>query len=457
MLERSLLLAAFLCVWSSANCSSQQAQERTLSLAECEQLALQHHPSVHDAVRRLDLAEARSDQAAHARYLPSLTLGQVIGPIPDARGSYTSGGALISPDTSFAFSNLGLFTQVDFELIQPIWTFGKLSSLTTAARFGVEAERAGHEATTTDVLVQIRTLFWGLLLGYELLDLVGEMLTEVDNAQSTIQTKLDDGADDVSQTDLFKIQVFRYEVEKRQREAMREIEIGKATLRTAMGLDESVNFELAPRRLEQIPLTVDSLDFYVALALDNRPEIAQLRAGIAARSALVRASTSDYLPQFYVGAQIQYNRAPGRFDPRNPFVYNPTNFFRPGVVLGMRWNLNLIQTRDIVRTARIEQEAIAEQEPILTEGVRLDVRTAYLALKEAERNILDSRLALRASQNWLRSETQTFDLGIGEVKDLIDAYQTHSTMRSEHLRNIFSFNTALAKLAKAVGRDLYPN
>jgi outer membrane protein TolC len=350
-----------------------------------------------------------------------------------------------------------LFTEVDVELLQPIWTFGKLSSITNAARLGVEAERAGHEATTADVLVQIRSLFWGLVLGYELQDLVGEVLTEVDNAESTVQTKLDDGADDVSQTDLFKIQVFRYEVEKRQREVLREVEIGKATLRAAMGLDESVDFELATRSLEQIPVTIDSLDAYVAIALDNRPELAQLRAGIAARSAMVDASARDYLPQFYVGAQLKYNRAPGRFDSKNPFVYNPTNFFRPGVVLGMRWNLNLIQTRDIVRTAQIEQKALVQQEPILTEGVRLDVRTEYLALREAEQNILESRMALRASQNWLRSETQTFDLGIGEVKDLIDAYQTHSTMRSEHLQNIFSFNTALARLARAVGHDLYPN
>ena len=50
--------------------------------------------------------------------------------------------------------------------------------------------------------------------------------------------------------------------------------------------------------LEPLSFTLDSLDTYFTLALDNRPEMAQARAGIAARSALVDVAKSNYYPNF---------------------------------------------------------------------------------------------------------------------------------------------------------------
>jgi len=49
----------------------------------------------------------------------------------------------------------------------------------------------------------------------------------------------------------------------------------------------------------------------------------------------------------------------------------------------------------------------------------------------------------------------TFDIGVGEVKDLIDAFKANGAMQAEHLQNIFKYNTAIAKLSKVIGRDLY--
>ncbi|MFQ5702671.1 MAG: TolC family protein [Gemmatimonadales bacterium] len=457
MFRRLTLFVASACFLSIDDAVSQQTQTLVLSLAQCEELALENNIKVMDANSGLALSRAKQAQASHARFLPKFSLNQIVGAAPRARGEFTSTGVLTSPDTSTGLSDLRPFTELTLDLIQPIWTFGKLSRLNDAAAYGVRAGEADVAAKKADVRLQVRKLYWGLVLGYQLLDVVEGAMTEVERADSTLQAKLDEGSDEVSQNDLFKLQLFRYEINKRHRDALDKIELGKSALRAAIGLDESTDFELATKSLDPLDVSVDSLSFYVDLAKRNRPERDQLRAAIDARKSLSRAFRSDYFPQLFLGGQVKYNRASDRFDPRNPFVYNPTNFFRPGLVLGLNWNLNFIQTRDKVRIAQFESARLMQNEVVLDRGIELEVKKAYLAAKQAQSNLRESRRALKASDNWLRAEAQTFDLGISEVKDFIDAFRANGTMEAEHLQNIFKFNTSLAELSKAVGRDFYPN
>lgn len=445
------------CIWPTELSFSQEADRLILSLAQAEEFAFKNNPVVTEANTNYELARAKRAQASHARFLPRLNLRNIVAPIPPARAEFTEFGVLISPDTAVGLSDLGLFTEMQLDLVQPIWTFGRLSGLKDAAEFGVEAEEANISAKKADVRLQVRKLYWGLVLGYELLNIVEDVLAEVEDAEQKLEQKLDEGSEEVTQNDLFKFQIFRYEIDKRHRDALDNIELGKAALRAAIGLDETVAFELETQSLALLEVSLDSLVAYTDMALRNRPEVSQLRAGINARSSLVKVSSSGYLPEIFVGAQVKLNRAQNRFDSNNPFVYNPTNFFRPGILVGLNWNLNFLQTRDKVRVAQFEHDALAQREASLSEGIRLEVREAYLEVENSQQDARDSQRALRASDNWLRAEAQTFDLGIGEVKDFIDAFRANATMRSEHMQNIFNVNTALAQLSKAVGTDLYPN
>jgi len=457
MLTRLLMGTVLASLWSVNVCSSQGRDTLRLTLAEAERRALQHNPRLAEPQASLEFARAKRTAASHARFLPTFTLRNVWGTIPRARGVFTPTGVLTSPDTMTGLSDLGVFTQVDVDILQPLLTFGKLSNLTAAADFGVEAGEAGVAATEAEVLLQVRNLYWGLLLGYDLQEVTEDALGEIAKAQDRLQTKLDEGSDEVSQNDLFKLQIFRYEVDKRHRDVLDRIESAKHALRAATGIDQAVPFDLAAHSLTPLELTLDSLPEYLEMALQSRPDLAQLAAGVHARSSLASAAASDFWPQLFLGAQIKYNWAPNRFDPSNPFANNPTNFFRPGVVLGLNWNLNFFQTRDRVRTARFEESVLAARAPLVEHGIRLEVEKAYLAVKHADQDIRESLKALQASDNWLRSEAQTFDLGISDVKDFIDAFRANGTMRAEHAESILSFNTSLAALSKAVGRDLYPH
>ncbi|MCH7753623.1 TolC family protein [candidate division KSB1 bacterium] len=437
----------------------QESEKLALSLKECEELAFKNNQKIQDAQLSLKVSEAKRIQASHAKILPKFQVRNIWGPSPIAEGELDpTGGYVISEDVTTSIpEDLRYFTQVDLDLIQPIYTFGKLSWLSIAAEFGVEAGQAGLEKSKEDVRLEVRRLYWALLLGKELLAVIEDTRKEMNQAESKIQELLDEGAEEVSQIDLFKLQIAQYEVNKRNRETLDKIELTKSALRITLGLSENTDYDIETEYLDPLETDLDSLSVYTATALQNRPELAQLRAGVGARRALVGISKSDYYPQFFLGGQIKYNFAKDRFDPKGHFIYNPTNFFRPGIVVGLNWNLNFVQTRDRIRLAQAEYTKLSQKEEPLISGIKLEVKKAYLEVTQAGTNFRESRKALRASDNWLRSESMAWDIGVGEVKDLIDAFKANGSMQAAHLENIFKYNVALAKLSKASGNDLYPN
>ncbi len=437
------------------NAWPQQSEKRVLNLEQCEALALKNNPLVKVADLNLERSLARQTQAANAGILPRMELRNIWTSIPRARAIFTDTGVLTSPDTSTSFSDLRLLTEVEWSWIQPLFTFGKFSNLKKAASFGVEASQANVTKTEADIRLMTRKLYWGLVFGKELLVVIEDAQKEVNKAEDKLNEQLDEGAEDVSQEDMFKLQIFKYEINKRHREALKEISLAAVAFNAALGLDETVVVEPGTEYLDPIEISIDSLSAYIELALQNRSELVQLQAGLNANRAMISVAKSDYYPQFFLAGGVKYNFAQDRDDPNNPWVFNPTNFFRPAVLAGFRLNLNFLQTRDKVRVARAQYNELSYKEDLLIEKIKLDVQKKYLELLEAEDNIKESEKALKASRNWLRSVSMTFDLGLTEVKELIDAFKANSTMRGEHLQNIFEFNTIAAELSKEIGYDLY--
>ena len=456
MVKRTIFVILALQVYVRLDLHAQETM--VLNLAKCEELALKNNPSIQDAELGIKASEAKFTQASNARFIPKFELKNIWGPSPPARGVVDpSGGFVISPDTSTGFSDLKYFTQLDIDLIQPIFTFGKLSGIREAARHGVEADEANLVGEKENVRFQVRQLYWGLVLAKELLVVVEDAEKELTKAENKVREKLDEGSEEVSQIDLFKLQIYKYEINKKHREAVDNFEITRSALKASLHLNVRTDIQLATEYLDPLQVNIDSLTSYGEMAVQNRPELRRLQAGIHARRAMITVSRSDYFPQFFLGGQLKYNYAKDRLDPRNPFIYNPTNFFRPGAVVGMSMNLNFLQTRDKVRVAEADFLQLSQKEELLMDGIKLEVQKNYLELLQSLENWRESEKALKASDNWLRSTTMTFDLGVGEVKELIDAFRANSAMQAEHLQNIFRYNVAIAKLGKSVGRDLYPN
>lgn len=446
------LVVVMLSLFPPVSIRAGQVDTLVVSLADAERMAMESSPLLASALASLELSRAQESRASHARILPEFSLRNVWGPIPRARGQFTDAGVLVSPDTMPGLGDLTWFTQVDLNLVQPLYTFGKVGSMLDAVRAQVDVTRADVERQRSEVLMQVRQLYWGVVLGDELAGVSATVANRVTEAEDRLQELYDEGS--ASQNDMFKFELFRYEVSSQTREVEASQTKALAAFRALVSIPDGVPFRLADESLQTLDITLDNLPVYLRDALANRAELTQLASGVRARRALVRAAGAEGLPTLFLAGQLKVNRAPGRFDPRNPWVNNSTNFSRPGLVLGFDWNLNFRQTRDKARVERLELARLEAQERPLRLMVEQQVREAYLDVVRAGADVEDGRAALRASENLLRAELQTFDIGIGSIEDVISAFKANVGMAAEQFGNIARFNSKVAELSQRAGRDI---
>ncbi len=315
-LPHGLFLAALLAaVWPPPALAGQAVDTVVVSLPEAERLALENNPLLRPALAALDLSTAQETRARHSRYLPDINLRNVWGPIPSQRGEFTETGVLFSPDTSSGLSDLTWFTQVDLDIVQPLYTFGKIGSRIDAAGFQVDASEAEVKKTESELLLQVRQLYWGVVLTDELGSVVRSVNDLVAETEDQLQDLYDEGS--ATQTDMNKFQIFQYQVRSRSREVEAGRKKARSALKAVLGLPDGVRLRVESTSLEPTDVTLDALASYIDFALTARPEMSQLQAGINARRSLVSAAEADSRPSFLV------QQSPGSFRSKESIRLQP--------------------------------------------------------------------------------------------------------------------------------------
>ena len=89
-------------------------------------------PEVQAANAGVANARAKKSQASGTRF-PQLELTTIVGPSPEAKGSILS-----SPNTKGDPEITNVFVRNEMSIVQPIYTFGRISGLNKAASEGIE-------------------------------------------------------------------------------------------------------------------------------------------------------------------------------------------------------------------------------------------------------------------------------------------------------------------------------
>ena len=153
----------------------------------------------------------------------------------------------------------------------------------------------------------------------------------------------------------------------------------------------------------------------------------------------------------FIGGGLRYAVAPGRTDQRNPFVKDEFNFFNGGVFIGVRQSLEWHLLAADVDRARAEYRALEVRVPSAQEGIRLDVRRAYLDYGRADRDLQDARKSRRLARQWLREARDDFEFDPQTIGDLIAAFETWARREQAYGEALYDFNLSVARLEKAAG------
>jgi len=424
------------------------APKTVYTLKDLIQRALATSPEIRQFQRGAEVAMAKRDQADAARY-PQIELTAVVGPSSRARGTVVD-----SPDRKDSPTVNNVFEIVEMTLVQPLYTFGKISSFREAADAGVRVDRAKVEEKASDVILRIKELYYGRLLTSDLLSLIDEISEDLDKAIEKTERQLKADAPGVDEVDLYKLKAFRGEALRNRYETQKGFDLATAALRTFAGLDPGQPLALDAKGLDAAPRQAEPEEQAIGTALDLRSEMNQVRAGLKATEALVRAEESSLYPQFFLGMNGYYAQAGNRTRQQNPFAYDPLNDRYVAVVLGLRYNLDFGITRGKIRAAQAEHLRVQETKQFAEQGIPLQVRKAHRELAEAKESIRATEEGWRNARKWLVAAKANFDLGVGDARDLGQGVEAYAKLRAENFKGMYNYNLALANIEHVTGRDV---
>ncbi|NKE70290.1 TolC family protein [Candidatus Manganitrophus noduliformans] len=420
---------------------------RIVSLKEAIQLALSKSPEVKEAQSDVDLAKSKLEEVEGYR-LPQLDSTLLIGPIPDARGDHLS-----SPDRADRIHGIGLFERAEITLIQPIYTFGKITKGLEAAGSGVKVSEAKVEQKQNEIILKVKEAYYGLLLARESMGVVLEVKDALGQAEEKVKELLQKEAPTADESDLLKLEAFSGEVERLRQEALKGERLALSALRVYLGFSEEEAFDIADRRLLDEAEEIDPLESYVEEAFSRRPEFKQLEEGLKARKAMTVVAWADYYPVFFLAGFFAYGNAPGRTDIKNPFISDPFNETFGGVAVGLKWHWDFGITRGKVHSAEAELNKLRRTREFAEAYIPLQVKKAYLERLEAEKSIPALKAAYPSARRWMISALANYDFGIGPAEEIFDALEVYAKLKANYFRSVYNRHLALANLAFATGGD----
>ena len=428
--------------------TSEPPAVKVLSLDEAVMLAIRNSPEIKAEQFAVLMRQSQRAQADAARFA-QLDLTVVGGPSPRARGNQ-----LESPDSKNSAAVSGAFGLATFNIVQPVYAFGKINNLRAAAAHGTAVEEARVHQKATEVAMLVREAYYGYLLAASLEALALGIGAQLGGTLEKVQRQLDAGVAGVDNVDLLKLRTFRGQLEKQ----LNDIRQGKALaltgLRTLTGLEASLPVQLADARLQPVERQAPPLEEFLGDAQRLRPEFVQAREGIQAFERLLAAAEADYYPLVFVGLFGSLAEATNRSRLSNPFLNDPLMDDVLAPVVGMRWHFDLGVTAAKVDEVAAELGQVQQQHALAEQGIPFQVRQAYLELEQHQANITATRKAFRSGRQWLVAAVANFDLGVGEGKDVAEAAVAYAQLHAAYFEAVYNYNLSLARLDHRAGRDV---
>jgi outer membrane protein len=425
------------------------AEERVvLTLDQAIQKALEFSPEIRETQYDVEFYQGKKRQADAALW-PQIELLGIAGPSNRARGDQ-----IYSPDRQTDLHIDGIFGRADVSLVQPLYTFGKISSLREAAHHGIQYATAKVNQKKGDIILRTKELYFGLLLAKTVRNHILEIKDLLEGHLQALEEKIEEGGSGASELDVFKLKAYVAEADKALHESEKGIALAKEALRGTLGYGSGVELDIADKKLIYQDAPLEPLDSYFARARQLRPEFSQAREGVLARKELIDSAYADLFPQIFLGGYYSAAAASNRSWVKNPFVYDPLYHQWGGIFLGLKVGINFGLTSGRIDEAKAEYYKAKSLQEQAEMGIPLQVAKAYQELVEARKNIKSLEEGYLNARKWMVAAAANYDLGIGEARDLAEAVAAYARIKADYYRSIYNEKMAWANLVQATGEYL---
>jgi len=447
------------CAWASA--SGQEASNQTLTLQESINAALADNLSVKAALEKVETAEQKVNEA-RGGFMPSLS----------ASGSYTYFGKLPTVDIDFGLppelmQMLGDGTQSEedsgdegisivpedtysagLSIQQPLFMWGMIYNNYKQSKLSLEAARQELETVKQQVILDVTTSFYGVLLTAELVKVTGMAVDQVQAHVKTAQDLVDAGV--ATNFDLLRAKVQLANTKSQFIRVQNALRLSKDAFKNNIGmdLDTQINVE---GKLVYSPLEVD-LNQLINSAMENRPEIKQLQFQEQAGEKFVSLAKAGNKPNLVLVGNYNYESNADTLG--DAFhgdewkdSWNVTLALQVPIFDGLKTRAQVKQAKSGLRQIQIGKEQLAD-------GIGMEVRAAFFGLQESSELLKVQEETVQQAQESLRIANLRYKNGMITNVELMDAELAFTQAQTNQFNALHDYVIAVAKLEKASAAKL---
>jgi len=336
-----------------------------------------------------ELAENRVDMAKSQRILPSINLNSQHGVVPGVVSQVpglSEGQYYLDPNLENDWEDWAVFTRAELNAVQPIYSWGAVSSAVKAAEEGAKAAEFRFDAVTAEAEFQLFELYYSYLLAIEIQRILDDANSQLEQVEETLQKMQEEGNPDLKESDIFKLDIFKTEFQTQRVEVQQSLEFVKRMWNYALQASKGVTYIPEERFLDPLPYNIEEYTYYENNAIQSRSELRGVEAGIEALRNSVEATRAQQYPLLFLGITGSFAHTPNRPRQTNPFIINNSNYASAGVGFGIRQNLNFQSMRNRIERTEIEYNRVNDLHKAVTDGIILEVNETYREAVIADSN-----------------------------------------------------------------------
>ncbi|TET81777.1 TolC family protein [candidate division TA06 bacterium] len=324
---------------------------------------------------------------------------------------------------------------------QPIFTWGRTLNGYWLAKHNLNASREDYRKKKQNAVFNVISSFYSVLVGREFLKLTEESYAQVARHAESAARLYREGK--ASRLDLMRANVARDNMKPQLLKARNSVELAIDGLKLAIGLGAVEQVEIKGELVYE-PAEYN-FEENLSAATIYRPDLLAAKERKKMASKAFAIAQAGNKPTIVARANYDYKK--------------PYNFKNDW---GTDWSATValsfpifsgFSTMGESRRAKAQLEQAEVAEGGLKALVELEVKSAYLALKEAEESIKSQKKNIEEAEEAYRIAEEQFENGLLSNIEYLDTQLALSQAKANYVKALGEFNIARAALDRAVGKD----
>lgn len=403
-----------------------------LDLEETIQRALLTNPSVKIAEYNRKAAKADYSAAKSARGI-SISLSHSTGRGGYADPQYNQQLKIWSKGIDNSHNN-----SVTASL--PLFTGGELQGQIGQAKANYRSMLSAEEQAYNEMKETATTGYFNMLNATNMKALRQESVDRLQAHLDNVIAQYNVGI--VARADVLRSEVELANAQQNYITASNEYDVAEATLNNIIGTPLGTTL-LLKDRLQYEPYEND-MAYCLAYSEQHRPELKQAEYAIDSAEAALVVARSGHMPKVYANASNNWGGNgsdwPGDDDENwSVGVTASMNVFDSGVT----WSK--------IHAAQENLAKAKESQRQIKDNVELEVRTDYLNLREAEKRITTTQVAVASAEEDYHIAVVRYQAGVGTNIDVMDAQEALTQAKTNYYQALYNYNTSKAALNTSMG------